>query len=351
MDRPKKIRESGQSRTASLYNYIEVARFLGVDPYPILKDAKIPVSALANPETWIASASILKVYLDTERASGCEHFGLLMAECRSLSHMGPLSMLIQHQPTARDILFAFTENWRLINETLIYRLEDDGETALICADLPPGYGVRSTAEAAVATIYRAINEIMAGRWLPECIHFRHAPPKDLTAHRRIFRCPVQFDSDFDGISCSSDALDIENPGKNPDMLRHARRFLDILAIERPKSTVIDRTRHAICLLLNSSDASLEKVADNLGRTARQLQRELDTHGTSFYELLNETRRELAVRYITTSGHSILHISELLGYSNQSAFTRWFVSEFAITPLKWRMAYQQEEGFLPSAASN
>lgn len=341
MDRPSKISETGQSRTAALYNYIEVARYLGVDPYPILNDAKIPIAALSNPETWVASAAILSVYLETERVSGCEHFGLLMAECRNLSNIGPLSLLIQHQPTPRDIILALIENRRLMNDTLIFRLEDDGEAASISIDFRPGHGVRPTAEAAVANTYRAINEIMAGRWIPECIHFRHSPPKDLSAHQRIFRCPVEFGSDFDGISCASSALDTENPGKNPQMLVHARRFLEILALQRPQSTVIDRTRHAICLLLNSSNASLEKVANNLGRTGRQLQRELEIEGTSFYDVFNEMRRELALRYITTSGHSISHISELLGYSSQSSFTRWFVGEFENTPLKWRASYQQE----------
>lgn len=337
---PPVIRDTARSRTVSLYNYIEVARFLGINPYPLLKDANISVSALTDPETWVASSAILQVYQDTERASRCEHFGLLLAECRSLSHIGPLSLLIKHQPSARDIVLALIDNQRHMNDTLNASLEDDGQVALIHVDFIPGYGNRSYVEANVAIGYRLISEIMVGRWQPECIHFRHSSPSDLSVHKRFFRCPIEFGANFDGMSCSSAALDIENPAKDPLLAAHANRFLEILALERPQSTLVDRARHAIRLLLNTSNANIEMVADNLAMSERQLQRELAKNGTSFHKLLNETRRELALRYITTSHHSVNRISDLLGYSSQSSFTRWFASEFGQPPLKWQRSGSQ-----------
>lgn len=334
--------DSPLGRSAALFNYVEVARFLGVDPYPILKDAKISLAALDNHETRIATASAVKVFQETEIASGCEYFGLLMAECRSLSHLGPVSLMIKHQATARNIIGTFLENQRHLHGALMFSMEDDGEVALIRTDVMPHYGVRSVAEVCVAAIYRAINEIMGGRWQAKCIHFRHSPPADLAAHRRIFRCPIEFDASFDGISCSSDTLDAINPAKNPGLAEHANRFLEMLALERPRATVTDRARHAICLLVHSSNATMEGVAGNLGMQGRQLQRALESEGTTFHALLNETRRELALRYITTSGHPVSHISELLGYSSQTSFTRWFAGEFGESPLQWRNSYRREE---------
>lgn len=347
METPSKVSDTARSRTVSLYNYIEVAHFLGIDPYAILRDARIPVSALSNSETWIASSAVLSVYEATERASGCEHFGLLMSECRKLSHIGPLSLLLQHQPTARAIVLAIIHNQRHMNDTLLASLVEEDDVAFLRADFIPGYGIRSYSEAHVAIAYRAISEIMAGRWQPDRIHFRHAPPVDLSAHRRIFRCPVEFNSDFDGMTCTPAALDAENPAKDPELAAHANRFLQLLALERPQSTITDRSRHAICLLLHSSNANIERVADNLGMQSRQLQRQLESEGTSFYELLNETRRELALRYITTSSHPVSHISDLLGYASQSSFTRWFANEFGKSPLKWQQSYQYEESFTRS----
>ena len=74
------------------------------------------------------------------------------------------------------------------------------------------------------------------------------------------------------------------------------------------------------------------MAANLGLTTRSLQRSLERESQVFAGLLNETRRELARRYLATSSHSITTISDLTGYASSSAFTRWFHSEFGMLTL-------------------
>jgi AraC-like DNA-binding protein len=164
-------------------------------------------------------------------------------------------------------------------------------------------------------------------------------------HRRVFRCPVEFNCDFDGISCSSRSLDLSHSCGNPGLAVHAERFLDMLAAQHPRGSVTNRTRHAILLLLNHSQATMDNAADNLGLHSRSLQRMLEREGTSFAALLNETRREMALRYLITSDHSQAQISDLLGYSTQSSFTRWFVGEFGKPPAAWRSADRAEAALL------
>lgn len=336
-----------QMRAVNLLNYIEVSRFLGVEPYAMLREAKIAPSAIADPETWIAATSIVELYEETAKRAGCLHFGLLMAECRSFDTLGPVSLLLQQQTTARSIVEALAQYERQISDIVLLALEDDGETALISVDFVPKYGQRQTVEATVAVVYRSLNELMVGRWRPERIHFRHFAPPDLAAHRRIFRCPVEFDSDFDGISCSSESLDLTNACGSPGLAVHAERFLDMLAVQRPRGSATNSTRHTINLLLSHSHATMDKAADNLGLHPRALQRLLEKEGTSFVALLNETRREMALRYLITSDHSLGQISNLLGYSSPSSFSRWFVGEFGKAPAAWRSAGRAETDLLPA----
>jgi AraC-like DNA-binding protein len=68
---------------------------------------------------------------------------------------------------------------------------------------------------------------------------------------------------------------------------------------------------------------------------RTLQRQLEEHGATFSDLVNGVRRELATRYIESGQHSLGHVAELLGYSTQTSFTRWFKSEFGMAPTHWR----------------
>jgi AraC-like DNA-binding protein len=48
-------------------------------------------------------------------------------------------------------------------------------------------------------------------------------------------------------------------------------------------------------------------------------------------LLNEVRRELAMRYLANPALSMVEVSRLLGYGQPSSFSRWFAAEFGGPP--------------------
>ena len=56
---------------------------------------------------------------------------------------------------------------------------------------------------------------------------------------------------------------------------------------------------------------------------------------AFSELVNEVRTELVQRYLANPRHSMAAISQMLGYSAPSAFTRWFSGQFWEAPRRWR----------------
>ena len=121
----------------------------------------------------------------------------------------------------------------------------------------------------------------------------------------------------------------------PMMADHARRLLELVPIGGEYRPISDAANRAISLLLPSGKAKLGKVAANLGMNARTLQRRLALEGTAYETLLNETRKDVAERFLIASTKSIAFIAEMTGYSSTSAFTRWFISEFGESPSTWR----------------
>lgn len=73
----------------------------------------------------------------------------------------------------------------------------------------------------------------------------------------------------------------------------------------------------------------------LGLSARTMQRRLDASGMVFSDLVNEVPTELVQRYLDNPRHSMVAISQMLGYSAPSAFTRWFSGQFGMAPQRWR----------------
>jgi AraC-like DNA-binding protein len=326
-----------QVRASALQTYLSVARFVDLDPYPFMRKNNIRAEDIADPQNMIAASALTKLYEDSAAASGRQDFGLLIAESRSAASLGPISLLLRYQPTVRAIVDQVVANMRLLNDVVQARVQDDGQVAMIRIELLPGFASRQMVETTVAIACRSYRELMGGAWQPESIHFRHSAPADTATYRRVFGCPIVFDSEFDGMLCTSASLDLANPWADPAMAAHAQRFMDMLAQQRPSSSVTEQARQAIFLLIGSGNATKEKVAENLAIHPRSLQRILSREDTNFGELLSEAKRELALRYLSASKQTVTDIALLLGYSTLSSFSRWFSEEFGKSPAAWRKA--------------
>jgi AraC-like DNA-binding protein len=114
--------------------------------------------------------------------------------------------------------------------------------------------------------------------------------------------------------------------------RHAR---ELLARYPREDSLVERIRTLMKGELNGGDASLEVVAERLGMSARTLQRKLQASGTSHQELLDEMRRDLAVRYLREPGMAVCEVAYLLGFSESSAFHRAFKRWTGTTPSEFR----------------
>ncbi len=329
------------ARAASLTNYFEVARYVGLDPARMLRRAGIGPAELADPEHLLDAVRVATLLEASARESGCPVFGLLMAESRSVASVGAVGLLLKHQRTARDVIDAVVEYQRLLAEVLAISVEELDGAAILRTELAAGIVGAQATEFVMGLVCRIVSQLTGGRWHPESAHFRHAPPADLGAHHRIFQCALVFQSDFNGFVCPTASLDAANPAADSIMARHARRYLDMLVPEPADGSITERARRCIYLLLPAGRATLDQVGENLGVRARTLQRSLEREGRTFAPLLNEVRRELALRYLSSSTHSVTSIAQMTGYATASSFTRWFAAEFGMAPAAWRAEERRE----------
>ncbi|MBK7685529.1 MAG: AraC family transcriptional regulator [Rhodocyclaceae bacterium] len=323
-------------RAAVLKNYAEVAQTHGLNSTKMLRGVGLAPSMLVDPERMILFESVLKLLEDSAQQSGCQTFGLSMAETRQLSDFGVVSLLISHQRTLRDALTTTIEYRHLLNQTLAMDIKIFGKTAIIREEVMVEAGLpkRQATELAIGILYRMCDGLMGGSWSPRSINFKHPAIAEPQQYRRVFHCKVLFDAEFDGIVCNADDLDQPNPKADPAMAAYARRFMDTMSNTHDDSVVFD-VRKAIYLLMPVGRASIEQTADGLGTSVRTLQRSLDAADASFTELLNDVRRELVPHYLANKKHSLQRIGTMLGYAVPSSFTRWFTSEFGVSPRVWR----------------
>jgi len=87
--------------------------------------------------------------------------------------------------------------------------------------------------------------------------------------------------------------------------------------------------------LSSGEGTAEDTAKQLHMSSRTLQRKLAEANTSYLQLVDDTRKDLALRYIEDERRSVTDITFSLGFSQPSAFTRAFKRWTGLSPSDYR----------------
>ena len=325
-------------RSAAFSCYLPAARFVGLDPYPILRNAGIDPRLLEDAQSWLPAPAVAKILEQSAALSGRDDFAIMIAECQTLATLGPVALLVEHERSVRDIIQAAIEFRSLISDAITIGLQQYDGTADIAFEIEPSSP--QLASLVVSSAYNILIDAVEGAWRPSTIHFRQSAPRRLATYTRFFQCPIHFDDGFDGFSCDSATLDRPNPSAQPTLASYARSLLYLTPEMDLSSSFTERVKSSILLLLRHGSPTLHRTADALGMSSRSVQRRLAAEGHSFEKILNDVRKRLSTRYLGQSAQSISEVAYNSGFSSVSAFSRWFGNEFNLSPSKWRSTRRQ-----------
>jgi AraC-like DNA-binding protein len=331
-------------RTATLDGYLGLARSVGLDPARILTKAGIAVADLAVPDTWVPAAAVSRVLERSANESGVEDFGLRLAGLRRLATLGPLSVVLSQEPDLRTALALLCRYEHSYNEALRMRLDEDGDLATmrLWFEFGEPAPTRQATELATAALLGIVRELLGRQWEPLSLCFTHRAPASLAAHHAALGPRLQFGHQFTGLVFYATELDAANTASDPLLRPYADQLLRALGAP-PAATVTGQVRQLVEMLLPVGRCSTSQVARSLGVTQRTLHRQLAAEGQSFSAIVHETREALVERYLSTDRYSLTDVSELLGFTSPSAFSRWFRQRFGVSPTQWRAEARQPAG--------
>jgi AraC-like DNA-binding protein len=328
-----------KARAAALTHYIQVALRHGLPAHDLMRKFGLDPAMLVNREQRISFRAVCRLLEASASESGCLSFGIQMARARTAFDFGVIGLLLAHKRTLREVLLAMLKYRHLLNDALGLYVETTGSKVVIGEQIPydTGEWPRQTVELAIAVLMRTCVAILGPNWKPISVHFTHSAPPDLRDHRSYFDCPVKFASDFNGLICLDSDLDLPNPLADPELVRYAEELAKSVDMEG-SPTIAAEVRNAIYLLLPVAQADIEHVANQLHTSVRSLQRHLGNADTTFSNLIEEVRHDLAIRYMSNKRYSIGRVAELLGYTTHASFTQWFTRRFGMAPKSWRNAH-------------
>lgn len=292
-----------------------LCRAVGVDP-----------KLLGDPEARVPYALAAALGEEALARTGDPELGLNLAQ----DVLDPRgydvgALLLMASPTVRAALERLVEH---------QRYWADGErSALIAA--PGGLAIRYRLPGATGAYARHADECamaettlgvraLTGRPLsPRLVRFRHARPASTRAHEAVFSCPVEFGAAHTELVLDDDVLDTRLEHANEVFFaafeEQVRRALARLP---PAATTSSDVRATIRATLAGGGCTLEGTAKRLGTSTRSLQRRLQTEGTTFAEIVDALRRELAITWLD-AGLPVAAVAAELGYADATAFHHAF----------------------------
>lgn len=171
------------------------------------------------------------------------------------------------------------------------------------------------------------------------VRLRYRAPAQAAAYARHLQCPVEFGHDANQLFFN-DAYAVLQGLACPDPITHALA-IELCEQEASRVAPVPSLAGRIATLVRDGThgfAGIEKVAADVLLHPRTLRRRLKAEGTSFSDIVNQQRLDMARQYLLRNEMTNDQIASRLGYSDASSFRKAFVAWSGHTPSRFRQLH-------------
>lgn len=170
------------------------------------------------------------------------------------------------------------------------------------------------------------------------VDFVNPPPADLRPYQAYFDCPVRFNQPMTRLAIPLGSLMAPLRQADPMLLKLMEEQVDAAMAQLPDAgDLAEMTRRVVAHLAPHGTPELEQVAQALRLSPRVFYRRLAEQGLNFRDLRETALQQVAELHLRDPRLTLAEVGALLGYSEQSAFSRAFKRWSGVPPLQWRQA--------------
>ena len=318
-------------------------RLRGVDPIPLFEECGIDPAGLARPDWRIPNVQGNALMHLAIQETDDEAFGLLAAQQLQPQVLHGLGLAWLASDTVLDGLRRLTRFGQVISTGANPALVEEGDRVhVVLADAPGADEVVPAAiDYSVGMISRMCNLTLGEFIAPLSIDMRRPAPGEPQRWEYELSCRVNFEAEVTRITWAS--ADIQDPLVTGDSElarvndEQSQAYLDSFLTHSTTRKVVNE----IVNRLPDGPPSQEQIASDLSLSNRTLQRKLKEEGTSFMDLLQDTRLQLAQKYLKQPTRSVLDVAYMLGFSEPSTFSRAFKRWTGKAPVEYREEQQSD----------
>jgi len=310
----------------------------GFDLRSLLKTAGLTAAQIGDADERLGAKAQIAFVEAVARALGRDRLGFGLAQAFDLRQIGLLYYVAVSSETLVEAVQRIERFSAIGNEAVIFRCSKgvDLEIRLDYSGVAR-HSDRHQAEFFLAALVRMYRSLVGVPLVPLRVMISHARSEGLAEYNRFFGCRTEFAASYDAVVFRDDCRWLPVVSADPHLSDILVRYCEetLASRKRVRSSFRVRVENVIAPLLPHGKPQASAIARKLNLSPRTLARRLADEGLSFVSVLEEMRRELAMRYLADAKLSISQVAWLLGFQEVSAFTHAFRRWTGQTPSEMR----------------
>ncbi|WP_158285749.1 AraC family transcriptional regulator [Pseudohoeflea suaedae] len=316
---------------------MKCAKERGVDAAPIAQACGLDPRDFSQVTRRISLPNFCR-FLETLAAlTGDPSFGLNAGAALEKGASGIMGYALMHAPTAGHAVELVKNSFRKFDSATIYHFHETDSASRIEWTYSPLIVRRSQfVDLAFVAAIAHFRTILGPGFQRVKAEIERERPENPSVYREHIARNLSFGAAANALIIPHDELDRVNPAADPRLFDILRAQMESLPnLEGYGTDPVQTVRQIVEHSLGQAQPSLAELADRTGMSERTLQRRLAEASTSLHEIIDDSRRDLAEQLLVETDLSLSQISERLGFSASSAFTRSASRWFGTSPSLFR----------------
>ena len=324
-------------RSGAVDGFDTLVRELGGNPVQLIVEAGLTPAQFRNPNTYISYSKVAELLELGAQACVQPRFGLLLARRQTSSVLGDLPLLLSRHATTGEALSEIDKYLYLHARGVELKKQAIGDQIKfeLVFEISSPRGLNQLIQMSIGHLANFATEIFGLEKYALPLHLRQAAPANGPTPTSSTTYPrVVFDSNSDSITVPAHWLQRPSRRNEQGLREHLQEYLQQLQ-QRYPDNLPDQVREIAGRILPSGECSVERVATTLDLHPRVLQKRLKRLGTSYGELLRQTRQAIAEQHLRHGSMSVTELALNLGYADVAVFSRHFKRWSGLSPRQWQ----------------
>lgn len=323
------------SSTLALVHYLDCRGVL--DRARIEAITGMTLEALQDPDLRVPADNHYQLWEYAEQVTGDPAVGLHAGQVVDPERMGLVGHVFFNCDTLGEAVTQYVRLHRLINESVTLSFEQTDELAILTwqPDSPDHYcrqDMDRTLAAALCRTRHFIHPDITAEWA----EIAHPSPSYASEYEQLLGGPVTFGFATTRLAFSSRHLSHPIPHRNPYVYSAVLQQVNsLLARLQTRRTFSRKVRRLISRQMSTEKIDADTLARQCHMSRQTLYRRLKKEGLSFHDLVEQVRKDKALRYVAADQYALGEIAFLLGFSELSAFSRAFKRWTGMAPAQYR----------------